>query len=155
MQNEKSNIKAWKYRIIFGIKAHLNYVRLSSLDCVYYVIRGDCVEKAEIRVDKELLKQVEPILKEIGLTVEKAVELFFKEIIRIEKIPFPLDEKQPRTFKELVAGFEGEYQSDEWDTGEPVGNEDIYSNKEYMERLLKSKKQIEEGKGHIRELIEE
>lgn len=113
------------------------------------------MEKAEIWVDEELLKQVEPILKKFDLTVEKAVELFFKEIIRLGKIPFPLDGKHPRTFTELVAGFEGEYQSEEWDTGEPVGNEDIYSNEEYMERLLKSKKQIEEGKGHIRELIEE
>lgn len=35
------------------------------------------MEKTEIRVDEELLKQVEPILKEFGLTVERAVELFF------------------------------------------------------------------------------
>ena len=111
--------------------------------------------KAEIRVDEELLKQVEPILKEMGLTIEKIVELYFKEIIRCGKIPFYLDENNPRTFKELVAGFEGEYQSEEWDTGEPVGNEDIYSNKEYMKRLEKSKRQIEEGRGHIRKLIEE
>lgn len=104
------------------------------------------MEKSEIRVDEDLLKQVKPILKEFDLTVEKAVELFFKEIIRIGKIPFPLDEKQPRTFKELMACFDGEYQSEEWDTGEPVGNEDIYNNPEYMERLLESKKQIEEGK---------
>ena len=32
------------------------------------------------------------------------------------------------------------------DTDKPVGNEDIYNNPEYMERLLESKKQIEEGK---------
>lgn len=91
-------------------------------------MRGDCMEKAEIRVNEALLKQVEPILKEMGLTVEKAVELYFKEIIRSGKIPFSLDEKQPRTFKELIAGFEGEYQSEEWDTGKPVGKEDIYNN---------------------------
>ena len=104
------------------------------------------MEKSEIRVDEDLLKQVKPILKEFDLTVEKAVELFFKEIIRIGKIPFPLDEKQPRTFKELMACFEGEYQSEEWDTGKPVGNEHIYNNPEYVERLLESMKQIEEGK---------
>lgn len=104
------------------------------------------MEKSEIRVDEDLLKQVEPILKEMGLTVEKAVELFFKEVIRCGKIPFPLNENKPRTFKELVAGFDGEYQSEEWDTGEPVGNEDIYDNPEYMKRLLESKKQIEDGK---------
>ena len=90
----------------------------------------------------------------MGLTVEKAVELFFKEVIRCGKIPFPLDENKPRTFKELVAGFDGEYQSEEWDTGEPVGNEHIYDNPEYMKRLLESKKQIEEWKYSKRELID-
>lgn len=113
------------------------------------------MEKSEIRVDENLLKQVKPILKEFDLTIEKAVELYFKEIIRIGKIPFPLDEKQPRTFKELMECFDGEYQSEEWDTGEPVGNEDIYNNPEYVERLLESKKQIEEGKCSKRELIDE
>ncbi|MGM9944975.1 MAG: type II toxin-antitoxin system RelB/DinJ family antitoxin [Lysinibacillus sp.] len=81
------------------------------------------MKKEEIRVDEELIKQVEPILKEMGLTVEKAVELYFKEIIRCGKIPFSLDESKPRSFKELVAGFDGEYQSEEWDTGKPVGRE--------------------------------
>ena len=113
------------------------------------------MEKKESQVDEELLKQVEPILKEFGLTVERAVELFFKEVIRCGKIPFPLDENKPRTFKELVAGFDGEYQSEEWDTGDPVGFEDIYNNPEYMKRLLESKKQLEEGKGLKKELITE
>ena len=86
------------------------------------------MEKSEIRVNEDLLKQVEPIFKEMGLTVERAVELYFKEVTRSGKIPFPLDENGPRTFKELIAGFEGEYQSEEWDTGKPVGKEDIYNN---------------------------
>lgn len=90
------------------------------------------MKKAEIRVNEALSKQVEPIFKEMGLTVERAVELYFKEVIRSGKIPFPLDENGPRTFKELIAGFDGEYQSEEWDTGKPVGNEDIYR-KEYIQ----------------------
>lgn len=63
--------------------------------------------------------------------------------------------EKPKTFKELIKGFEGEYKFEEWDTGKPVGNEDIYNNPKYMERLLKSKKQIEEGGGQIRKLIDE
>ena len=90
------------------------------------------MEKTEIRVNEDLLKQVEPILKEFGLTVEKAVELYFKEVIRSGKIPFPLDENKPKTFTELTEGFEGEYEYEEWDTGKPVGEEDIYR-KEYMQ----------------------
>ncbi len=35
------------------------------------------------------------------------------------------EKEKPRTFKELVTGFEGEYEYEEWDTGKPVGKEDI------------------------------
>lgn len=38
------------------------------------------------------------------------------------------EKEKPRTFKELIAGFEGEYEYEEWDTGKPVGKEDIYNN---------------------------
>ena len=42
------------------------------------------------------------------------------------------EKEKPKTFKELMAGFEGEYEYEEWDTGKPVGKEDIYNN-EYMQ----------------------
>ena len=38
------------------------------------------------------------------------------------------EKEKPRTFKELVTGFEGKYEYEEWDTGKPVGKEDIYNN---------------------------
>ena len=59
--------------------------------------------KAEIRVDEELLKQVEPILKEMGLTIEKIVELYFKEIIRCGKIPFYRSQTRKPTI--LIVGW--------------------------------------------------
>ena len=61
------------------------------------------------------------------------------------------EKEKPRTFKELIAGFDGEYEYEEWDTGK----EDIYNNPEYMKRLLESKKQIEDGKCSKKELIDE
>lgn len=30
---------------------------------------------------------------------------------------------KPKTFKELIAGYEGTYKYEEWDTGKPVGKE--------------------------------
>ena len=38
------------------------------------------------------------------------------------------EKEKPRTFKELIAGFKGEYEYEEWDTGKPVGKEDVYNN---------------------------
>lgn len=35
---------------------------------------------------------------------------------------------KPKTFKELLAGFKGEYEYEECDTGKPVGKDDIYNN---------------------------
>lgn len=40
--------------------------------------------------------------------------------------------EKPKTFKELITGYEGDLSSEEWDTGKPVGEEDIYR-KEYMQ----------------------
>lgn len=66
-----------------------------------------------------------------------------------------MEKEKPKTFKKLIEGYERKYDYEEWDTREPVGNEDIYNNPEYMKRLLKSKKQIEYDKGQIRKLIDE
>lgn len=56
----------------------------------------------------------------------------------LESAQFNLDEKveiqvvdgsivikkaKPKTFKELIAGYEGKHDYEEWDTGRPVGRE--------------------------------
>lgn len=80
-----------------------------------------------------------------------------------------------RTFEDRIAGFDGEYVFEEWDTGEPVGKERFWEEedsesmrKEYdfsnaappffteanQVRLQKAMEQLETGKGTAHDLIE-
>lgn len=45
-----------------------------------------------LEIDKNLKEQVEVIFAEYGLTLEEAAILFFKEIVRLERFPFELDD---------------------------------------------------------------
>lgn len=47
-----------------------------------------------IRINPELKKQVEETLNDLGLTMAEAVNIFFKQIIMTESIPFAI--KKPK-----------------------------------------------------------
>jgi DNA-damage-inducible protein J len=47
------------------------------------------------RIDSELKRQAEAILKEIGLKPRAALELFYKQIIKRRAIPFPVQADSP------------------------------------------------------------
>ena len=59
-------------------------------------------ETITLPVDKELLEQFEAVCAEIGLTVEKAVELFFEAVIRDKSILIEMIEDA-----EDIAAYEG------------------------------------------------
>jgi len=43
-----------------------------------------------IRVDEDVKRDVERLLTKLGLTISSATNVFFRQIIRTEGIPFPL-----------------------------------------------------------------
>ncbi len=47
-------------------------------------------EVLSIRVEKEVKKEVEKILNELGLNLSTAVNIFLKAVLRERGIPFPL-----------------------------------------------------------------
>lgn len=57
------------------------------------------------------------ILESASLKVDEEVQIEVKEGEIIIK------KAKPKTFAELVKGFEGKYEYKEWDTGNPVGKE--------------------------------
>ena len=61
------------------------------------------------------------LLDSVKLTDNDTVEVVTEnENIIIKKITV----KRPhKTFEERIAGFDGEYVAEEWNTGKPVGNE--------------------------------
>lgn len=52
---------------------------------------GKLVE-VTFEIDSELKRQVEEIFAEYGLTLEEATILFFKETVRLKRLPFELDD---------------------------------------------------------------
>ena len=49
----------------------------------------------KIRIDPELKRQAEAVLKEIGLKPRAALGLFYKQIIKHRAIPFPVQADPP------------------------------------------------------------
>ena len=60
---------------------------------------GQLVE-VTLEIDAELKEQAEKVLAENGLTLEEATILFFEETVRLEKLPFELDEALKQYIKE-------------------------------------------------------
>ncbi len=50
---------------------------------------------AKSRMDPELKRQAEAILAEIGLKPKAALELFYKQIIKLRAIPFSIQPDSP------------------------------------------------------------
>lgn len=49
-----------------------------------------------IRIDSETKKQAEKVLKELGLDYSKAVNIFFKQIVMHNGIPFDVSAKKDK-----------------------------------------------------------
>ena len=60
---------------------------------------GQLVE-VTLEIDAELKEQAEKVLAENGLSLEEATILFFEETVRLEKLPFELDEALKQYIKE-------------------------------------------------------
>ena len=56
---------------------------------------GDMSATIKSRIDPELKRQAEAVLKEIGLKPRAALELFYKQIIKRRAIPFPVQADCP------------------------------------------------------------
>jgi addiction module RelB/DinJ family antitoxin len=55
----------------------------------------DTSAKAKSRIDPELRRQAEAVLKEIGLKPRAALELFYNQIVKRRAIPFPVQADSP------------------------------------------------------------
>ena len=54
---------------------------------------GDGTISLCFEIDEELYNQLNEILAPQGLTLEKAIELFLRETVRLERIPFDITDE--------------------------------------------------------------
>lgn len=54
-----------------------------------------------VRVDENLKKEVEDLLGDLGLSVSAAVNLYFRQMVQTQSIPFPIKRYNAETEKVL------------------------------------------------------
>ena len=80
-----------------------------------------------VRVDEKTKREIEILFDKMGLNISTAINMFFKQALMEEALPFQPKVKKLRhiTLKERLKDYHGEYEFEEWDTGKSVGREVI------------------------------
>ena len=87
------------------------------------------MERAEattinVRVDRQTKKDIENLFESLGLNTSVAVNMFFRQCLMEEAIPFQIKKKRAHVpLKERLRHDNGDYTFEEWDTGCSVGRE--------------------------------
>ena len=77
-----------------------------------------------VRVDTKIKKEIEALFDSLGLNTSVAVNMFFKQCLMEQGLPYQPKMKHRRlTTAERLKDYDGDYKPEEWDTGEPVGRE--------------------------------
>ena len=84
-----------------------------------------------IRIDSEVKKRAEQVFENLGLTASAAINLFYKQVIRTNSIPFELKAEIPN--KETLEALKEVEEMDK----HPDDFKKFNNTKELMEDLLK------------------
>ena len=77
-----------------------------------------------VRVDSDVKHDLEILLDKLGMNVSVVVNMLFRQMLMDEALPFqPKVNHKRLTTAERLANYNGDYKTEEWDTGEPVGRE--------------------------------
>ena len=82
-----------------------------------------------VRVDENTKREVEILFDKLGMNISTAVNMFFKQALMEEGLPFQpkvmYKERNHIPLKERLKDFDGSFEVEDWDDGEPVGQEII------------------------------
>ena len=77
-----------------------------------------------VRVDERVKREIEQLYDSLGMNISTAVNMFFKQCLMEQGLPYqPKVKCKHIPLKERLKDYEGDYKTEEWDTGEPVGQE--------------------------------
>jgi addiction module RelB/DinJ family antitoxin len=91
-----------------------------------YIAKGviDMATTINVRVEDDIKRDVEILLDKMGMNISTVVNMLFKQMLMDEALPFQPKYKRRRlTTAERLKDYNGDYKTEEWDTGEPVGRE--------------------------------
>jgi DNA-damage-inducible protein J len=78
-----------------------------------------------LRIDEDTKKEAKILFKHLGMDISTAVNIFHKQSVMEGAFPFQ-PKYQPKkrvSLKERLKDFDGNFEIEEWDSGEPVGRE--------------------------------
>ena len=91
------------------------------------------VKTVNVRVDENIKRDVETLFEGLGMNISTAVNVFFRQALEEQALPFQPKRKQHKTLRQRMEEHyrkdfdailkENPYKFEEWDTGEPVGRE--------------------------------
>jgi len=77
-----------------------------------------------VRVDEGVKRDIEKLYYSLGMNISTAVNMFFKQCLMEQALPFqPKVTRRHVTLVERLKDYSGDYRTEEWDTGVPVGKE--------------------------------
>ena len=79
-----------------------------------------------VNVDENVKHDIEKLYNSLGMNINTAVNLFFQQCLIEQGLPFQ-QKTAPKhiPLKERLKNHSGDYKAEEWDTGEPVGREQL------------------------------
>lgn len=105
----------------YGYEGTINVPFLDFRINIVYTVRcgGDSMYQTQIQSwgNSQAIRLPKALLKSAQLDLNEKVE------IQVVDGNIVIKKSKPKTFRELIAGYEGTYDYEEWDTGEPVGKE--------------------------------
>jgi DNA-damage-inducible protein J len=75
-----------------------------------------------VNVDENVKNDIEKLYNRLGMNINTAVNLFFQQCLIEQDFPFHQNTARKHIpLKERLKNYSGNYKTEEWDTGEPVG----------------------------------
>ena len=77
-----------------------------------------------VRVDENVKREIEKLYESLGMNISTAVNMFFRQCLMEQGLPYqPTIKRRRLTTEERLKDYDGDYKTEEWDTGEPIGRE--------------------------------
>jgi len=89
-----------------------------------YLLYIKIMVQMAVNVDENVKYDIEKLYKKLGMNINTAINIFFQQCLIEQRLPF--QQKIARNhipLKERLKNYTGNYKTEEWDTGEPVGRE--------------------------------
>lgn len=76
-----------------------------------------------VNVDEKVKHDIEKLYNSLGMNINTAINMFFQQCIKEQGLPFQPSLRKHIPLKDRLKNHAGNYKTEEWDTGEPVGRE--------------------------------